>query len=224
MALNTINITRSQDLNTSDISLQQEYIQDWNNSQYSSAFSIISSNQQLQSKVINNAFIGMLVNGILTLENYYGDNVTNYLSNLLVQFQNNINAIGYVGNYSSGALYNVGNFVTYNSQIYLCIKSGTNPITDSTSWTLIGLQGKQGAVGTGLTYVGTWSSSVQYQQYQIVSYNTGLYVSIIANSGAIPSSSPNVWLLGVDATPRGILTGTDEPASIGTGDIWWEYL
>ena len=224
MPPNTIDITRVQDINTSDIPLQTQYRTAWNNQQYSTAFSIISSNPQLASKVVNNAFITLLVNGVLTLENFYGDNVSDFLENLLTNWQSDIDSIQYLGDYLSSTPYTVGNFVSYNDAIYMCIQDGVHAITDTTSWALLGLQGEDGAVGTGLSYMGTWSNTSSYSQYDIVSYGSGLYVAITGSTGSNPSTSPNVWLLGVDATPRGILTGSAEPAGIDTGDIWWEYL
>lgn len=224
MPLNTIDITRAQDINTSDISLQTQYRTAWNNQQYSTAFSIISSNPQLASKVLNNAFITLLVNGVLTLENFYGDNVTDFLNNLLTNWQSDIDSIQYLGDYQSSASYFIGNFVSYNDAIYMCIQNGVHSIEDTASWALLGLQGEDGAVGTGLSYVGTWSSTSSYSQYDMVSYGSGLYIAITGSTGANPGTSPNVWLLGVDATPRGILTGSTEPTGIDTGDIWWEYL
>ena len=224
MPLNTIDITRAQDINTSDIPLQTQYRTAWNNQQYSTAFSIISSNPQLASKVLNNAFITLLVNGVLTLENFYGDNVTDFLNNLLTDWQSDIDSIQYLGDYQSSTSYTVGNFVSYDDSIYMCIQDGVHAIADATSWTLLGLQGEDGAVGTGLSYMGTWSNTSTYSQYDMVSYGSGLYVAITGSTGSTPSTSPNVWLLGVDATSRGILTGSTEPTGIDTGDIWWEYL
>lgn len=224
MPLNTIDITRAQDINTSDISLQTQYRTAWNNQQYSTAFSIISNNPQLASKVVNNAFITLLVNGILTLENFYGDNVTDFLNNLLTNWQSDVDSIQYLGDYQSSTSYTVGNFVSYNDAIYMCIQDGVHAITDTASWTLLGLQGEDGAVGTGLSYAGTWSNTSTYSQYDMVSYGSGLYIAITGSTGSTPSTNPNVWLLGVDATPRGILTGPTEPSDIDTGDIWWEYL
>lgn len=224
MPLNTIDITRAQDINTSDITLQTQYRSYWNQGAYSAAFNIISGNPQLASKVCNNAFLSKIVNGLLTLENYFGNGVTNYLQNLLDELQDNIDAIGYVGTYSTGASYTVGNFVTYNDEIYMCIKTGVYAITDTTAWIELGLEGPQGAVGTGLTYVGEWNNATQYPQYSLVTYDNCLYVSLIANSGANPSTSVTAWQLALESVSKGILTGATEPADIEVGDIWWQYL
>ena len=224
MALNTFNITRSQDIRLSDAQLRQQYIQYFVAGNVSAAQAIITNNPQLFSKVITPELIQPFVDGILSLENNYKNAVTDYLAALLTTFQSDIDNIKKIGTYVSGTSYVVGNFVIYSNDLYLCIKDGTYPITDTTAWLLLGLQGEEGQVGSGVMYIGEWDSATQYQQYQLVSYDNNLYVSKTATTGNQPDTSPDKWFLAFTVVERGIMTGANVPLGIGTGDMWWQYI
>lgn len=224
MALNTFDIARSQDIQLSDTQLRQQYIQYFVAGNVSAAQAIITNNPQLFSKVITPELIQPFIDGILSLENNYKNTVTDYLAALLTTFQSDIDNIKKIGTYVPGASYVVGNFVIYSSDLYLCIKDGVYPITDTTAWLLLGLQGEKGAVGSGVMYIGEWDAATEYQQYQLVSYNNNLYVSKTATTGNQPDISPDKWFLAFTVGERGIMTGANVPPGINTGDMWWQYI
>lgn len=224
MALNTFDIARSQDIQLSDAQLRQQYIQYFVAGNVSAAQAIITNNPQLFSKVITPELIQPFIDGILSLENNYKNTVTDYLAALLTTFQSDIDNIKKMGTYVPETPYVVGNFVIYSNDLYLCIKDGTHPITDTTAWLLLGLQGEKGQVGSGVMYIGEWDSATEYQQYQLVSYNNSLYVSETATTGDQPNISPDKWFLAFAVGERGIMTGANVPPGINTGDMWWQYI
>ena len=118
---NTIPYYHYQDIQISDVSLQQQFQQYWSISQYENALSVLSSNAtQLQGKAFIADLINILSSGILELETNYNNAVPIFLSSLASQYSTLINNFISKGTWSNNTQYIPFNFVTYNNQTYMC--------------------------------------------------------------------------------------------------------
>ena len=57
---------------------------------------------------------------------------------------------------------------------------------------------------TGLTWLDTWSPSVQYTAYDAVTYNGSSYLAISTSTGKTPSSNKKLWALLARAGSTGV--------------------
>ena len=90
--------------------------------------------------------------------------------------------------YNNNTQYYKNNFVLYNNKVYFCIQNSLGNVPTNTSfWLDIGLIGKKGQYGLGMTYKGLWQGNIQYNKYDLVYYENNLYVAIKNNSGKTPS-------------------------------------
>jgi hypothetical protein len=126
----------------------------------------------------------------------------------------------FVGTWLVGTSYNYFDVVIYNKSFYLSVlpgeqtNTGHNPQTDAaggvgTNWALL---------DQGFNFLGTWLVGTTYQQYDVVTYNSSSYISLIfANTGNTPSTSPSDWALLAQAgqvAPRQQFTFTMPSASV----------
>ena len=222
---NTIPYYHYQDIQISDVSLQQQVQQYWSISQYENALSVLSSNDtQLQGKAFIADLINILSSGILELETNYNNAVPIFLSSLASQYSTLINNFISKGTWSNNTQYIPFNFVTYNNQTYMCIKEppiGTEP-TNATYWVYITLHGKQGAAGIDVTMRYTWNNVNTYNINDLVVYGSNIYVALIQNTNVIPGSDTNTWGIFVTTSPGKINVGTTAPEEITQNTVWFQ--
>lgn len=216
-----------QDIQLADVALRNQFIDYWMNGQYTQAFAIIANNPQLDTKAFTSTCFTLIAQAITVLEGYFFTNVTNYLTAQLTNYNAAISQFRTKNAYSSTTAYTPGNFVIYNSNVYLCIQDSTGNLpTNTTYWALVGLQGATGADGLDVTIKYEWNSTVTYAVNDVVNYQGQLYFAKQANSGQTPSSTSAYWDLFL-AVPRAqIIVSQDAiPASeLYDGLIWWRVL
>lgn len=224
---NTIPYKRHQDIQIDDVNLRtqfQNYIQV---GQYQQALDLLQTNeQQLDSKAYVAAVINTIINGILTLENYYNDGVTVFLSTLSTQFQYMVDSFKNMRQFNPQTQYDLYNFVISDEQIYMALDKppvGTLP-TDTSHWLYLGLRGEVGAPGVDLTMEYDWNANTIYQPNDIVVYNKTLYVNIKTSSGpnTDPVSDPDSWLLFMKVESVGITVGPNPPQNPIHNTVWFQ--
>ena len=121
-----------------------------------------------------------------------------------------VDTISYKNTWSATSIYEKGNFVFYDSKVYMAKlnidpASATTPDSDNTNWLNLD--------SDTIFYQGDWSSSNNYKKGQRVSYNNEFYVAASDHnaSSTTPPDSSN-WELttasqGTDATDTTIFQG-----------------
>lgn len=222
---NTISTLRYQDIQTSDINIQQQFQFYFTNGQYVQALNLLNNNlSTLQNKAFVANAINTIVNGMLILENYYYQGVVVYLSNLSSQYQLLINNFKNRSNWVSSVQYSQYNFVNYNNELYMCTQTppiGTIP-TNTNYWLYLGLQGIEGAPGVDVIMEYSWESNTSYQLNDLVTYNNNIYVALKNNIGIIPGTDNSVWLLFIQFKKGEIYVGVNPPSIFDNNTIWFK--
>jgi len=88
----------------------------------------------------------------------------------------------YVGEYSGGASYAVGDVVTYDGQLWYRYNANGGNVGDTPSpglWNLLAAKGADGSNGTSFTSRGAWTDSENYAINDIVTFEGSAYVCIV---------------------------------------------
>jgi hypothetical protein len=216
-----------QDIQISDVALRSQFVQYWLNGQYTQAFAIIDNNPQLDSKAFIADCLNLITASILTLEQLYYTNVEDYLVAELQQFNVAINNFRQKNTWSSTTSYVVGNFVVYNSEVYLCFQANTNILPTNTAyWAYIGLKGQDGASTLDVQLKYEWKTNVNYVPKDVVYYIDTLYVSKTNNIAKIPSTSTSDWDIFLEIPKAKIIVSQNPPTGdiLYDGVIWWRIL
>lgn len=171
------NIRRLQDVQINDVELMKTYRNTFNDESIEEAHSIINTDI-LKSYILQAEWMNDVKTKIENLEGHKVTKCDDIFTNNTEEFQFNINELIYINKYSSSTQYYKNNFVTYNNEIYFCIKNSLNKApTDTTYWVKIGLRGEKGEYDLGIVYRGFWNHSVEYHKYDLVTYENNLYVA-----------------------------------------------
>ena len=183
-------MVRVQDISIGDESLQRNFVTNFLNGDYSTAFDIIENNPQLDRKAfLSNVFQEIIIM-LLGLQNNVKDNIDNFLDDELSDFQNIIDNYNNRGAWDSSIIYSRYNFVIYNNIDYLYINftpSSNILPTDTDYWLKIDLTGEKGEPSFGLNLLYDWDASEVYEKLDTVYYNYKLWVATAQNIDQIPS-------------------------------------
>ena len=219
-----INI-RYQDIQISDVSLRNQFVQYWMNGNYQQAFNIINNNPQLDSKAFVAEIINLITQSLLAIEQKYYTNVEDFLVVELNKYQTTINNFIKRGDWNNATPYVVGNFVLHNDDIYLCIKNNTNiPTTNTTYWVFLGLKGLTGENGIDVNLKYQWKANVNYIVKDVVFESEAFYVSKTSNIGKNPKTNPNDWSVFLDVPKAKIATSVNPPIDPYNGLIWLKKI
>lgn len=218
-------IRKLEDININEVNLRQQYYNLFINGNIEEAQKLINNNSDLKFKVINAENLNKLIEYILSLENNYFKNVENVLNNHLNNYQIKIDDLIYLTEYNSNTQYEINNFVFYNNDIYYCFKKppiGILP-TNTTYWIYLGLKGEDSYPSLGVKYQGNWSSSKNYNKYDMVVYQNQLFIAEENNVNKIPTTSIE-WSMQMAVEEQGIFVSEEEPPTIKQGNIWIQIL
>lgn len=182
---------RVQDIFISDDNLKFQYVNNFLNENYNEAFNLINNNN-FKTKRITTDFFENISSKLYDLENFYFQNVPEFLSDKLDEMQDFINNLIYLGEWNSTTIYRAYNLVSYDNSIYMYIgenpDSGDIPTSVGSSWLRLDIRGEKGAIGIGLNYIGNWNSSISYNQYDSVFYNNSLWACKMLNQNIVPQN------------------------------------
>lgn len=186
----------------------------------------ILDNAQLQTKLFRASQFNETTSRITKMEKYYYDNIPQKLSDLNNKLGNDAQSVKYVGEYSSSETYYFNNIVSYNSELYYCKILANESIqnvepTDTNSWVYLGLRGDQGRPGLGITLVGVWSANTTYEEKNVVSYGSYLWVANQASTGQSPALGSEYWMLLIGGEIKKINV---EETNLSVGDIYWKEI
>ena len=103
---------RVQDISISDSNLKSQYVNDFLNENYNEAFNLINNNN-FETKRITFDFFEELSSKLYNLENFYFQNVPEFLSDKLEEIQYFINNLIFLGEWNSSRVYKAYNLVFY---------------------------------------------------------------------------------------------------------------
>ncbi len=192
----------------------------WLSGNYTKAFEILK-NTQLNSKSFLSAVMEDVGKVLITVEQYYQNDFENALSLELDRFNNSINDFVDRNVWDKTLQYNIGNFVLYNQDIYVCIQQNQNKVpTDQNYWIYLGLKGEKGAYGTGTTLKYQWNNIFDYSVNDVVYHKERLWVAIQNNTGEEPSEQSKYWTIFVNVPKTKIFVSETEPEILHQGLIW----
>ena len=214
-----------QDIQIADIALRTQFESYMSVGNYSQALRLLSDNQsQLQGKAWIGDSINTLVNGIITLESLYNDNVIKFLSDLSETLQSLVDNYRNVGTWIVGNEYKELNFVAYDNEMYMALQDVpvNTPITDTNYWLYIGLRGEQGAAGVNVRQQYDYSSGKAYNINDLVVYQGQIYVALKSNTNVLPTNS-DTWLLYERVVKANIYVSNVAPTEeLINGKIWFK--
>lgn len=186
----------------------------------------ILKNTQLQTKLLRASQFNDTTGRVVTVENYYYDNIPQKLYNLQEQMTEDAQSIKYVGEYSTEQTYYFNNIVSLNNELYYCKIASTTSIqgvspTNTDSWVYLGLQGNNGFPGLGVTLKGAYNSGELYNAKDVVSYDNRLWIANQTFMGQPPSDNSSYWVPFLNQEPRKINI-TD--SNLLAGDILWKEI
>lgn len=215
-----MDLNKLQDIQLNEIDLRSQYYNYFLNGDIVNSTKVITDNPQLNSKVLNSSNLNKLIEGILSLEQEYYDNIDNVLQNDLNSFNISIDDLVYLSEWNVDTLYDKNNFVIYENEIYYAYKDNKGILpTNQTYWIYLGLRGQSAFPSLGVNYIGQWGETISYKQYDMVAYNNRIYVAISDNVGIEPTDNTK-WFLAMEQTLQGIFVSKTEPINIQIGQIW----
>lgn len=214
-----------QDIQIADIALRTQFESYMSVGNYSQALRLLSDNQsQLQGKAWIGDSINTLVNGIITLESLYNDNVIKFLSDLSETLQSLVDNYRNVGTWIVGNEYKELNFVAYDNEMYMALQDvpANTPITDTNYWLYVGLRGEQGVAGVNVRQQYNYSSGQAYNINDLVVYQGQIYVALKSNTNVLPTNS-DTWLLYERVVKANIYVSNVAPTEeLINGKIWFK--
>lgn len=193
---------RFQDVSISTKPLVDKFNSFVKSGNFASASDLIRDNPVLKDVIINADNMQYWYDMVISMQRYYFNDFQNYIANAFV----------YRGDWNSSTKYAKLDMVRYNGVIYMAI-TGSTPIgavpTNTTYWVMLSAKGDQGVSGLGMSPRGTWNSSTQYYQYDVVTWDNKLWYAKNDNRNSQPFVGSNNWEVALDIRHTG---GTTQSA------------
>lgn len=215
------------DVGANDGPLIKQYQAALQNGNATLANQILSQIPAASQKLVKATDLNKLSQSTLAVERFYGTDVEPYIQEQQTNWQNTIDQFSFKGTWSSNTSYLKNNIVSYASGgstlLYIAISDppvGTTP-TNGTYWRVFTIQGQPGAAGTGLSYMGEWSSSVAYAANAAVTYDGALWMSLQPSTNKEPSTNPSDWQLIMNLETTTYPIQDTPPTNQKQGDLWF---
>lgn len=222
---------RYEDIHISDSTVYSQFKQLMDLGSVASALQLLENNPQVVDKSTMAEVFNELRERVFGLENVYYTEVEDYMSNLLVQMQNNIDDFVVRGKYSPTEEYFERNFVFVGDVCYYCLQKppvGTGP-TDTggdTFWLRLGLGGLPGVDGiTNIVFKGQYSETATYAKNDIVYSGKTFYYAKQASAGQ-PLGDNDYWGVFFTANAPYILVSETEPqeGQLSYPNFWFQIV
>lgn len=218
------------DITVSDGKLIQQYQAAMQDGDLATAQEIYAQIPNASQKIINAQKLNTIINTCEALENFYKTDVQPYVTDKQAEWQAIIDLFAYKGGYNTSTTYYKNNLVTYTSDgveyVYIAVSNppvGTVP-TNTIYWRVLSIRGEKGASGSGMAFIGEWSSSESYSANNIVTYGNYVWASTQASTNQTPSDTSSYWVKIGDVRPSEIPIQVDEPTGQETGDLWFKVI
>ncbi len=155
---------------------------------------------------------------LVNVETFFNQEVNGYIQGKQVEWAGYVNSFKHLGVYNASTQYKMQNLVTYNGDLYLCIKDakGVTPTTTA-NWQKVSTKGDKGDVGLNAFLKGVFSASTAYAIGDAVTYNGNVFFCIKATTAGILPTDATYWFL----YDRFIVSST-APTFSQKGMVWIE--
>lgn len=157
-----------------------------------------------------------MADAIQNVESFFIDNTKGYIEGKQLEWDGYVKNLKDLGVYSASTSYVTHNMVTYNGDLYICLKNckGVVPTTVS-NWRKLSSKGEKGDVGLGTYLKGYYSNTTAYVIGDAVIFNNNLYYCIKnTTAGTTPNVLANWYLF------SGTVVSPSKPVSSRIGLHW----
>lgn len=213
-----------QDIQVSDIGVQQQFVQKWLSEDYAGALALLS-NTALSSKKFVSTIFSTLAQTLLVLEEHYFTEFPDAMEIKLSEYNNAINKFIYKQAWDSTVNYEVGNYVLYNEAIYACIEANLNHLpTETQYWAYLGLKGEKGADGVDANIRYQWSDVPTYNPKDVVYHDEWLWYCSAVNTNVEPTDSATQWVKFLSVPSARIVVSGTSPTNPKEGLVWMKII
>jgi hypothetical protein len=222
--------TTMQDVESTDGALIKQYQTAIENGDIATAQTIYQQIPNADNKIINSIKINALQDTAMALERFFKSDLTTYIAQKQQEWLDIINQFSLIGEYSNTSSYKQHNLVYFpdksSNVVYIALSDvpvGVTPLNPS-YWRQLTIQGEKGDKGDGISYLGDWSSTENYETNVLVTYQNGLYLSLqTPNTGNVPPDSLAYWeLIGnLTTATYSIVPINEPPSSLEEGELWF---
>lgn len=221
------------DVNTSDGPLLTQYQNAMNAGDFATARAVLAQIPNSNNKILDSVKMNTLFDTTVALERFYQTDIENYINTkqqeweaLVALFTDNF---AYVGPYQQGKQYKQNNMVsainatTGDTNIYIAIQDNMAELSDANSWRVLTIKGTPGLSGEGLTFMGSWDSTVAYNVKDVVTHNNELWSALQANTNQEPGVATEFWQSYGNFPVTTIKVSQDKP-TLSVGDFWFQVV
>lgn len=216
------------DMHLSSQQLFLDYYYAMQSNNISNANNILVRNPSLSNQLINSQNVNLLLKGINERELEPKENIDEHLAELLIQFQNMVNNIKIMGQFSENLQYYPNNFVYYQGKSYYVYSQppiGTLP-TNPQYWIEYDIKGLKGYGGINLNLRYNWDNTVDYKIGDVVVYKNRLWYALADNTDFTPNLNHYPWvIISMPQMPNRTPIQKATPQSgYSVGDFWFQII
>lgn len=153
---------------------------------------------QLQDYMITPETMNKLQDCIVEIETFFDGNVRQYILEKQKEWQQYVDDFTWVGNWDQKHKYHRQNILTYQGNLWLCIKDvvpTTTPDKDKDHFRQVAYKGDKGDIGLNAFFKGEWDGKTAYKMGDAVSVRLGdswapdemIFIANKDNTGQQPS-------------------------------------
>lgn len=133
---------------------------------------------ELQDYTITPETMNKLQDAIVEIETFFDGNVRQYILSKQKEWDTYVDDFSFIGNWDSSKKYKRQNIVSYDGNLWLCIKdvvssAGDTPYKLPDNWRQVAFKGDKGDVGLNTIFKGEWNGSTNYKAGDAVSVRVG---------------------------------------------------
>lgn len=156
---------------------------------------------------------------IVNIQEFFTQEVMDFIEAKQVLWDTYVKNFTYKGVFNPDTQYMYQNMITYNGDLYLCVKDSMGVLPDNDDyWQKISTKGDKGDVGLNTYYKGDYNDSTSYVLGDAVTYEGNLYYAKDPVTGIAPTDSSK-WMLFENT----VVSKTVPPQS-QKGMFWLEIL
>lgn len=173
---------------------------------------------ELGDYIITPETFNKMNDAITNLETFFKDEVDGYVGDKQVEWAGYVKAFKSAGVYNASTQYRFQNMVTYNGDLYLCLKDAKGVVpTNTTYWQKISTKGDKGDVGLNTYFKGSYDSTKAYSIGDAVLYKGIIYYAKVATTAGQSPDDASKWVM-FDK----MYVGKETPANMQQGLTWIE--
>lgn len=133
---------------------------------------------ELQDYTITPETMNKLQDAIVEIETFFDGNVRQYILSKQKEWDTYVDDFSFIGNWDSSKKYKRQNIVSYDGNLWLCIKdvvssAGDTPYKLPDNWRQVAFKGDKGDVGLNTIFKGEWNGSTNYKAGDAASVRVG---------------------------------------------------